>query len=728
MQLKPGTTLGRYEILAPLGAGGMGEVYRARDTRLDRQVAIKVLAAEFTQDPTFQKRFEREAKTISQLQHPNVCMLHDIGSEGATQYLVMEYLEGETLEDRLGNGALPVDDVLRIGSEIAEAMEAAHRQGIVHRDLKPGNVMLTKTGTKVLDFGLAREFATPGATVNTQAATVPAITGEGTLVGTMPYMAPEQLQGSQADSRTDIWALGCILYEMATGERRFQGKSQADLIASIMGAQPEPPSRRQPLTPERLDRVVKRCLVKDPEQRWQSSRDLAIELSDLIVKAGKAVKPLIARTPATRAILVVAAVVAVTSAGGWFLLNRGGESREEVEPGLDSESSAVLGQIQPLAVFPFDNDTGDARFDQLAKGLAEDVIDFQIGTFPVVPRTRSFTHAGEDICEAAEGMGAEFALSGSLQGDSDRLRVFAQLIECPKAEILWSDRFIRDVGDVFELQEEVSRLIFSSIQHHLRINRGSYDHPGGSAWYLSQRSREGNAEALRLRRAVIDASPDSTIAWGELFFVYAQAFLEGWWETPEEILAELDRVSESCLGVDSRAYSCQWTSGLSHLFAGRGEKAIAAMEQAVELGNGAPFLHGTLGLALAMTGSSEPALESIGRAIDLSPEDDFLTDWRSYEALAYFAAGDYEKAREAALKCVRSNANSAFNRIADGYERLASSNAHLGRMDEARQALQEAKRLRPGLRSQLVEAVLASADPDLRGRYLDGLRMAGLEK
>ena len=324
MALEAGTRLGPYEIVELLGKGGMGEVYRAHDTRLDRDVAVKVLPAELSGDETYRRRLEREAKTISQLQHPNVCTLHDIGSEGATQYLVMEYLEGETLEDRLRKGALPVDDVLRIGSEIAEAVGTAHRAGVVHRDLKPGNVMLTKTGTKVLDFGLAREFASPGEAVNTQAATVAAITGEGTLVGTMPYMAPEQLQGSQADSRTDIWALGCILYETATGERPFGGDTQASLIGAILKDDPEPPSRKQPLTPGRLDWVVKRCLEKDPERRWQSSRDVAIELESIEDRAlpqdERSAESLALRFPM---LLAVAVAVLLGTGIGWFLWGRG---------------------------------------------------------------------------------------------------------------------------------------------------------------------------------------------------------------------------------------------------------------------------------------------------------------------------------------------------------------------------------------------------------------------
>ena len=272
----------------------------------------------------------------------------------------------------------------------------------------------------------------------------------------------------------------------------------------------------------------------------------------------------------------------------------------------------------------------------------------------------------------------------------------------------------------------MSRQVFSSIQRTVWINRDSYDQPGSSGWHMSRRSREGNAEALRIRRGLVKVAPDSIIALTELFIVYLQAFLEGWWETPDDILAEMDRVSDACLAVDSRSSQCQWLSGLSHLWSGRRVKAIA-FEQALEAGSGSPFMQGQLGFALATVGESEQALVSISQAMALSPEDDLVTDWRLYEGIAYFAAGDYEKAREAALKCVQSNANTLNNRIASGYQLLAASNAHLGLMNEAQEALQEAKRLRPELRGQMVEVAFSSAEPGHRQRYLEGLRMAGLK-
>ncbi|MGH9391152.1 MAG: serine/threonine-protein kinase, partial [Vicinamibacteria bacterium] len=267
MPLSPGIRLGPHEIIEPLGAGGMGEVYRARDTRLDRTVALKVLPGHLAGNEELRQRFEREARAISQLSHPHICALYDVGHQDGVEYLVMEYLEGETLTDRLAKGPLSTEQLLRYGIQIADALDKAHRQGIIHRDLKPGNVMITKSGVKLLDFGLAKLRATAPGGVFSGLSVMPtqtdaSLTAQGTILGTFQYMAPEQLEGKDADARSDIFALGAVLYEMATGKKAFVGKSQASLIAAILDATPPPISTVQPMTPPALDRVVKTCLEK----------------------------------------------------------------------------------------------------------------------------------------------------------------------------------------------------------------------------------------------------------------------------------------------------------------------------------------------------------------------------------------------------------------------------------------------------------------------------------
>ncbi|MBZ5599838.1 MAG: protein kinase [Acidobacteriia bacterium] len=289
MAFTAGAKLGPYEIVASLGAGGMGEVYRARDTRLDRQVAIKVLATHLSSSPELRQRLEREARAISSLNHSHICHLYDIGSQDGTDYLVMELLEGETVAERLRKGPLPLNEVLKIGVEVADALEVAHRAGIVHRDLKPANVMLTKSSAKLMDFGLAKPYgisapATGSVPSFTAMATlsgpspVSPLTTAGSIVGTIQYMSPEQIEGKEADARSDIFAFGAVLYEMATGKRAFEGKSQISVASSILEKDPEPISAAKPMTPPAFEHVVKTCLQKNPEERYQTAHDIKLEL------------------------------------------------------------------------------------------------------------------------------------------------------------------------------------------------------------------------------------------------------------------------------------------------------------------------------------------------------------------------------------------------------------------------------------------------------------------
>ena len=283
MPLASGTKLGPYEIQSSLGAGGMGEVYSARDTRLDRTVAIKILPEHLSEKPEAHARFEREARAISSLNHPNICQLYDVGEQNGVRYIVMEYLQGETLADRLKKGPLPLEQLTRVGAEIGDGLQSAHRNGIVHRDLKPGNIMLTKGGAKVLDFGLAKAGAVAGSahdlmvTLSSPALSDP-LTAEGSLVGTFQYMAPEQVEGKEATASSDIFSFGSVLYEMATGKRAFEGKSQISVASSILEKDPPPVVTIIPTAPPALDHVIRGCLAKDSDARWHSAGDVAREL------------------------------------------------------------------------------------------------------------------------------------------------------------------------------------------------------------------------------------------------------------------------------------------------------------------------------------------------------------------------------------------------------------------------------------------------------------------
>jgi Tol biopolymer transport system component len=324
--LAPGAKLGPYEIISPLGAGGMGEVYRGRDTRLERTVAIKILPTHLSANTEAKDRFDREARSISALSHPNICHLYDVGVQDGTSYLVMEYLEGETLSDRLRRGPLPLEQFLKIGIEICEGLEKAHRSGVIHRDLKPGNIMLTKTGAKLMDFGLAK--AVPASAVASSSLTAsfkssagsPPLTAQGTVVGTFQYMSPEQLEGSEAETRSDIFSLGTVLYEMITGRRAFEGKSALSVASAILEKEPAPITTIKPMTPPALDHTIRRCLAKDPEERWQTARDLGLELK-WIAEAGSAgaAVPVVARSRSGGRLAWGAAGVLVLAAIGFAL-------------------------------------------------------------------------------------------------------------------------------------------------------------------------------------------------------------------------------------------------------------------------------------------------------------------------------------------------------------------------------------------------------------------------
>lgn len=383
MALTAGTKLGPYEIVSPLGAGGMGEVYRAHDSRLGRDVAIKVLPPQLQADPDLKARFEREARAISSLQHAHICTLFDVGHQDGIDYLVMEYLEGETLAARLLKGPLPLDQVLTIAIQTADALERAHRHGIIHRDLKPGNIMLTKSGAKLMDFGLAKGKAagamsgrsgagvlTPSTpTMNLAEMTSPQtpLTQKGLLVGTFQYMAPEVLQGAEADARSDIFSFGCALYEMAAGRRPFEGKSQVGVLAAILEREPDPISAVQPMTPPALDKLIRTCLAKDPDQRWQSAHDLKLQLEAISEMGSKAGVPAVV-AGARRERKRVGTIFAVA---GWVLAVAGLIAAGLYSRRLSEEQQPVRADIDlPSGVDMSMNSFGGAVISPDGKRLA----------------------------------------------------------------------------------------------------------------------------------------------------------------------------------------------------------------------------------------------------------------------------------------------------------------------------------------------------------------------
>ncbi len=429
MTLVSGTKLGPYEILSPLGAGGMGEVYRARDSRLGRDVAVKVLPEAFADDPRSLTRFEREARAVAALPHPNIVAIHDVGHEGRVGYAVLELLEGRTLREALAAGPMPWRRAVEITVPVAEALAVAHARSIVHRDLKPENLFLTSDGRpKILDFGLARHVA-PEVSDDTSTATAGPMTQPGIVMGTLSYLSPEQARGESVDGRSDLFALGAVLYVMVTGRRAFAAATPSDTLVAILRDDPPSPPSLGLSVPAELWEVIRRCLEKSVERRFQSASDLAFALSSL-----------------TRA---------------------------------DSRGSAAVpavSQTASVAVLPFLNLSPDRENEYFSDGMTEELINTlaQVPGLRVAARTSSFAfkEKREDVRAIGERLGVRSVLEGSVRRAGERLRVTAQLVNAADGYQVWSANYDRDANDVFAVQEEIARSIASRLQAGLGVTAG----------------------------------------------------------------------------------------------------------------------------------------------------------------------------------------------------------------------------------------------------------------
>jgi len=568
MEITAGSRLGPYEIVSRIGVGGMGEVWRARDTRLERQVAIKVLPPDLANDSGLRRRFEREAQTVSQLAHPNICTLFDVGEN----YLVMELLDGETLADRLQRGPLPFDEVLRYGIQIGDALDKAHRQGIIHRDLKPGNVMLTKSGAKLLDFGLAK---TDRSVIDINGRTAfKSLTQEGTILGTFQYMAPEQLEGGKADARTDIFAFGCVLYEMITSKPAFDAASNMSLIAKIVAGEPAPITQTQPMVPPALERVISKCLKKDPDDRWQSAHDVGDELRWIAtagpnagLTAGSRWRRWLRTGSAVGGWIVAAIGIAVA---GWYA--RGANDRRplsvEIQPPRDAEfahqglgAPAISPDGSRLA-FLIGSDAGSTSAGIVVRDLAtgtSKVLDGTAGAaYPFwSPDGKSLGFfsdrrlkvmnvedgASRVVCEAPAGRGASWGSTGIIIFTPDIsqpiYRVSAAggrpvLLTKPPAEG-WTHRlpyFLPD-GEHFLFVERsnagtIGRIVVASLsnpQPRVLVERGS--NVAYSNGYLLYVNPDGTlvAHKFNVNRLALEGEP-ITVAENVWYFVYRdQAYI-----------------------------------------------------------------------------------------------------------------------------------------------------------------------------------------------------------
>ena len=529
-----GDVLGPYRVLDKLGEGGMGEVYRARDTRLDRDVALKVLHADVADNPARLERFQREAKTVASLNHPNIVTLYSVEEDAGVRFLTMELIEGQGLDQVLTAGGLPLERVFESGIAIADALAAAHDKGIVHRDLKPANVMLTRDGrVKVLDFGLAKvaEKAEWDQTV-TQLAP---ITTEGAVIGTVPYMSPEQLRGQQVDHRSDIFSLGILLYEMATGRRPFSGATKTDVMSSILRDTPRPLTQVNPALPHQLGRIIAQCLEKEPEERFHSAKDIRNALRGLrkevesgvseIGGRGSVISPPSSdagtRTGLRRKGLWLGLVAATVVAAAALFMFMGRNDRTPDE-------AAVKAATHTIAVLPFVNMSPDPAQEYFSDGISEELLNLlaRIPDLRVAARTSSFSFKGKnvEIPEIAKRLNVSYVLEGSVRKVGNQVRVTAQLIHGADGFHVSSTTYDRKLDDIFAIQDEIAADVVKQLQIALLGKAPSTRKTDPEAYslylqsiQLSRRStKEGFERSEALLRRALEIDPNYAPAWGGL--------------------------------------------------------------------------------------------------------------------------------------------------------------------------------------------------------------------
>jgi serine/threonine protein kinase len=538
--------LGRYEILSPLGAGGMGEVYLARDMSLRRDVAVKVLPERLASDPDALSRFEREAHAVAALSHPNILAIHDFGSDHETYFAVMELLEGETLGRRLKSSRLPWKKVIEIGAAVAEGLSAAHSKSVIHRDIKPENIFLTSDGQiKILDFGLAQWLPTTMDEELSSAPTESQLTKAGSVLGTVPYMSPEQVRGITADERSDIFALGSVLYEMLTGARTFSGKTPADTMASILKEEPNNMEELKKASPPELQRAISRCLQKNPEQRFQTARDLAFNLKGILSGSAVVARPPL-KLPFRKSVWIAAALIAVAL----IAFHQTYFQREKA--------------IHSIAVLPFANDSHDPNAEYLSDGISESLIN-NLSSLPnlrVMARGTVFTYKGRklDPRQAGRDLKVEAVVTGRVLQQGQTLIIHSDMVRVSDGTQLWGEQYNRNLADVLKVQQDISNEIAGNLK--LRLT--------------------GDQKKLLLKQ-----NPENS----EAFRFYLRARYE-WWKGTPESYEKSREYSEKAIAADAsyapayRALAGYYAAMASDGYMPPNEawpKAMAAIQQALKI-------------------------------------------------------------------------------------------------------------------------------------------------
>ena len=627
-----GKTLAHYEILERLGEGGMGEVYRARDTKLDRDVAIKVLPPELARDPERRARFEREAKAVAALKHPNIVTIHSVEKADGVHFITMELVEGKTLGDVIPPAGFDVERLIDLAVPLSDAISTAHVKGIAHRDLKPANVMLDSDGrVKVLDFGLAKLFESDIETDETVAGT--SDTGEGRILGTVAYMSPEQAEGKAVDHRSDIFSLGILLYQMATGEKPFKGETRMSTLSSIIKDQPPSVTDIDHRLPRHLGRVINRCLAKEPDRRYQSALDVRNELEGLRAEIGSGEIEGGRRRPARRAVntkLVLggmfAALAVIVVVGVIALMpvvrNGGG-------PGVPRSST---GDLRSIAVLPFANLSGDPDNEYFSDGLAEELLNLlaKVPGLHVAARTSSFHFKGQtgNIKEIGDALNVATILEGSVRRAGNRVRVTAQLVKAEDGFHMWSDTFDRQLDDIFEIQEEIATQVVEAMKITLlgedaaRLARRPTDNMDAYDAYLlgqqrmARRRSDSLQEAVKYFQRAIDLDPHFALAYVGLAQAHDHLSEYGSMNSDDAIRiaeAALDKALE----LDDQLGEAQAVKGLVAM--GRSDESAGKyFERAIELNPNYAMAY--MWYALFMGGrDNNKRWELINKAIELDP-------------------------------------------------------------------------------------------------------------
>jgi TolB-like protein/tetratricopeptide (TPR) repeat protein len=709
MAFSAGDKLGPYEILASIGAGGMGEVFRARDPRLGREVAIKVLTGGMAHDADRLARFQREARAVAALNHPHIVTIYSVEECGGIHFLTMELVEGHSLNRLIPEAGLPLEQIVEIGAALADALSAAHEKGIIHRDLKPANVMVSKEGrVKVLDFGLAKDLRPASPTDATQ--TLADKTEAGLAMGTPSYMSPEQVAGRPLDHRTDIFSLGVVLHEMATGRKPFAGDSTAELISAILRDVPLSVADLRPDASADLARIVRRCLEKDPRRRIQTARDVCNELRDLAPQASP--NTVLVPAPASRAVPVAESSMVRADEGFW------------------------------VAVLPFKCTSGNADLAALADGLSEDVVTglSRFSYLRVIARGSTLRYASQvaasqvlDPRGLGRELGARYVMEGSLRHAGSRLRLGVQLIDAATGVHLWAENYERAFSPeaIFELQDDLVPRIVSTVADQygvlprsmgeaLRQKSEAQLTPHEAVLcafsYLTRLTPDEHARVRRILERAIQEAPDHSDCWAMLSMIYRGEYAYGFNPRPDSLGRAL-AAAERSVDASPTSHLAYYAKATTLFFQKEKIAFRAAAERAIALNPMDAATTAMLGLFLAAAGDWDHGCSLVASAMQLSPNH---PGWLYLAAFAnaYFKA-DYEAALEAASKV---NLPGYFH----AHAARAVALAQLGREEAARKALHELLALRPNFAVEARAEYNKWYDPEDAEKILDGLRKAGL--